>query len=50
MKKYTITLKHDTGTIRLTISAENIADAVKGVCTIEGAPECAVINVKIKDK
>lgn len=48
MKKYIITLKHDNGSIKLSVSAENITDAVKAVLIIEGAPETAIKNIKVK--
>jgi formiminotetrahydrofolate cyclodeaminase len=47
MKKYTVTLKHDNGKVRLSINAESITDAIKAVLIIEGAPECAIVNVKV---
>ena len=47
MKKYTITLKHDNGKVKLNINAASISDAIKAVLTIEGAPECAIVNVKV---
>lgn len=48
MKKYIITLKHDNGTVKLAVNAESITDAVKAVLIIEGAPECAISNIKVK--
>lgn len=48
MKKYIITLKHDSGTVKLAVNAESITDAVKAVLIIEGAPECAISNIKVK--
>ena len=48
MKKYTITLKHDNGKVKLSINAESITDAVKAVLIIEGAPETAILNIKVK--
>jgi formiminotetrahydrofolate cyclodeaminase len=47
MKKYTVTLKHDNGKVRLSINAESITDAIKAVLIIEGAPESAIVNVKL---
>jgi formiminotetrahydrofolate cyclodeaminase len=47
MKKYTVTLKHDNGKVRLSINAESITDAIKAVLIIEGAPESAIVNVKV---
>lgn len=48
MKKYIITLKHDKGSIKLAVNAESITDAVKAVLIVEGAPETAIKNIKVK--
>lgn len=52
--KFEITVKHDTGKTKLTISATDLVSAVKIVCESEGCPECAIVStnkvVKTKNK
>jgi hypothetical protein len=42
---YTVTLRHDEGTIALTIHAESADEAARRICAIEGAPLRAVVSV-----
>jgi hypothetical protein len=43
---YTVKLKHDKGTVSFTTSANTHESAKNIVCSIERAPESAVISVK----
>ena len=46
VRQYIITLRHDSGTIRIQTAASSKEQAVKQVCDAERAPYTAVINVK----
>ena len=43
---FQITLKHDSGLIKISVKASNINDAVIEVLDSEKAPERAIINIK----
>lgn len=47
MKKYTITLTHDSGLLNITTTASSLKQAVKQVLDYEGAPFGAVVKMKI---
>jgi len=45
---YTARLKHDAGTVKITVLAPNRAAAIKRICLLEGCPERAILTIKIK--
>lgn len=46
LSKYTMTLKHDKGTVKLSIIATSFEQAVKIICRAENCPEQAVHHIK----
>lgn len=46
MKKYIFTIKHDTGTTKLEITAKSKKSALQQFCTMEQAPERAILDIK----
>jgi hypothetical protein len=46
MKRYRITLKHDTGRVSITTAAVNLEAAVRIVLNSEGAPASAIIKTE----
>ena len=46
MTKYLVTLRHDKGTFRLTVTATCFAAAVAIAASAEGCPEGAIVNIK----
>lgn len=46
--RYIVTLKHDTGKVKITTIAENKKEAIEKICCSEKAPICAAIEVKRK--
>ena len=45
MSTYKITLRHDYGTVTLTIAATSISAAIHTACEAEKAPESAITKV-----
>lgn len=46
IKKYIITLKHDSGKIKIATTATTAKKAIETVCKFENAPINAVCNVE----
>ena len=46
-RRYIVTLKHDYGTVRLSIMAGDRTAAITGVCIAEGAPRSAVLRARL---
>jgi hypothetical protein len=46
MKNYILTLKHDTGSIKIKTRAESMEAAIKAVTTAENCPEGAITKIK----
>jgi hypothetical protein len=47
MKTYSITLRHDSGTVTIQTRADSIAEAKALVCASEKAPESAVQSWRV---
>lgn len=48
--QWTVKLRHDNGTVQLSLAADTARDAIARVCGIEGAPPSAVVSVKPRVK
>ena len=46
MKKFRLTLKHDSGTFNLITFARSKRQAIYSVCQAEGCPERAIVKIK----
>lgn len=44
MRRYRLTLRHDAGTVRITVVSASLKSAIQTVCTAERAPVCAIIR------
>lgn len=44
--QWTVKLRHDRGTVQLSLAADTARDVIDRVCGIEGAPASAVVSVK----
>jgi hypothetical protein len=49
MSEYTVTMRHDNGTIDITTSATSAESAAAFVCAAEGAPTRSVVSVTPAD-
>jgi len=49
MKLYTFTLGHDSSKVNITLLDTNLHSATHRIMLIESCPECAILNIKIKD-
>lgn len=47
---YQAKLKHDKGTVKITVLAPNRAAAIKRICLLEGCPERAILTIKIRKR
>lgn len=50
MNTYTLTLKHDHGTVKVTTVAATLKQATRNILMAEGAPASAIRSVRIKTK
>lgn len=46
-RRYTVTLRHDNGTVNITTFASDIIKAIELVCNADRAPIWSVIAVKV---
>jgi hypothetical protein len=46
MKTYTATIKHDTGKVRLRVTASSKEAAILMICNAEGCPPRAIVNIR----
>jgi len=46
MKKYRAKIQHDNGEMNLTVTTDTKQEAIDLICSVEGCPERAIINIE----